>query len=397
MQLVGKRYDNGQPIWVEVHDDSISALGVLPTAERNRLPWLAPGLIDLQVNGYGGHEFTDPQLNADNVAAICGAMVKDGVTQFLPTVVTQSAPLLKHALSTVNESVDQNAQVRRCVAGIHLEGPYISADDGPRGAHPLEHCRPPDWDEFQFLQDAAGGNIRLLTLSPEYPNSPDFIGKVVASGVIVSIGHTRATTEQLRAAVDAGARLSTHLGNGAHASLRRHPNYIWDQLADDRLIATLIVDGHHLPPAVVKSFVRAKTTERVVLVSDLTGLAGTLGSTPGRYRTPGLGDVELLEDGRAVVAGQREYLAGATRPLSAAIGRVMKFADVDLATAITMASTRPAELLDLPSSWLEAHRRADLIQFELDPVTAEMNVLTTVTAGQVVHGTPTLVGNLTDD
>jgi N-acetylglucosamine-6-phosphate deacetylase len=142
----------------------------------------------------------------------------------------------------------------------------------------------------------------------------------------------------------------------------RHPNYIWDQLADDRLFASLIVDGHHLPPAVVKCFVRAKTPERCVLVSDLVGMAGM---APGRYDRTSLGDVEVLEDGRLVVAGQRQFLAGAALPLTVGVANVMRFADVDLRRAVDMAACRPAQLIDHQPGQLAVGAPADLIVFDL--------------------------------
>ena len=184
----------------------------------------------------------------------------------------------------------------------------------------------------------------------------------------MSIGHTNANSQQIQAVVDAGARMSTHLGNGAHASIQRHPNYIWDQLSCDSLTASLIVDGFHLPPAVVKAMVRGKTPQRVVLVSDMTGMAGVVdhnGTEPGLFEQLGLGAVELLADGRVVVAGQREYLAGATMPLSVGIANVMQFAGVELAAAIDMASARPARLLQLECGTLEPGAPADLIQFDM--------------------------------
>jgi N-acetylglucosamine-6-phosphate deacetylase len=277
------------------------------------------------------------------------------------------------------------------VAGIHLEGPYISREDGPRGAHPLKHCRPPDWDEFQRLQAAALGHIQLLTMSPEYAGSPAFIHRAVDSGVLVSIGHTNANSDQIRAAVDAGARMSTHLGNGAHARIHRHPNYVWDQLAEDRLTACLIADGQHLPPSVVKCLVRGKTAQRVVLVSDITGIAGTVGTEPGLYRNTSLGTVEVLDDGRVVVAGQREYLAGATQPLHVGVTNVMRFAGVSLAEAIDMATVRPAELLQATYGRLTPGSPANLIQFhlpahDLPAHNRGMQIIATVNAGQCVYG-----------
>jgi N-acetylglucosamine-6-phosphate deacetylase len=283
------------------------------------------------------------------------------VTAFLATCTTNGHEILKHALATIAKAIGELPEVAARIPGIHLEGPFICPDDGPRGAHPRQHVRPPDWDEFQRLQEAAEGLIKLTTVSPEYEGAAEFIRKASASGVLVAIGHTKATGDQIKAAVDAGARMSTHLGNGAHPMIRRHPNYIWDQLAEDRLIASLIVDGHHLPPAVVKSMVRAKTTERIVLVSDITSMGGM---PPGRYKT-GLGELEVLPSGKLVPAGQPDILAGASLPIHACVANVMRFAGVDLATAIDMASVRPARLIGLEHSGLEVGAPANLFLFNL--------------------------------
>jgi N-acetylglucosamine-6-phosphate deacetylase len=263
---------------------------------------------------------------------------------------------------TIAAACQQAAPAAQVIAGIHLEGPYISREDGPRGAHPLEHCRPPDWDEFCRLQDAAGGRIRILTLSPEYPQSAAFIRRAVESGVVVAIGHTTADSTQIRAAVDAGASLSTHLGNGAGRMLRRHPNYIWDQMADDRLMASLIVDGHHLPREVVQSMVRAKMPARCLLVSDLSGLAGL---PPGRYATE-LCELEILPEGRLVIAGQDQLLAGAAAPIGVGVANVMRFAGVDLATAVGMASHHPCRIMRLPENHLLPGDAANAVLFDLE-------------------------------
>jgi N-acetylglucosamine-6-phosphate deacetylase len=291
--------------------------------------------------------------------------------------------VFSHALAAYAEACETMPEVAARAPFFHLEGPYISREDGPRGAHPLAHVRPPDWDEFRRLQDASGGRIRILTMSAEYDESPAFIRKATASGVVVAIGHTAASGDQIRAAVDAGARFSTHLGNGAHGQIRRHPNYIWDQLAEDRLWASLIVDGHHLPPSVVKSFVRAKTPERCLLVSDITAMAGM---PPGLYANTGIGDIEVLDDGRLVVAGQRQYLAGAALPIGVGVANVMRFAGVDLKTAVEMASARPAELIGLAPVRLEAGAPADLVLFDLPNADGSgplgnLEVRTTIKAG----------------
>jgi N-acetylglucosamine-6-phosphate deacetylase len=378
MQVTGRRYDTGEAVILEMAQGRIASQR--PAADQRDLPWLAPGFVDLQVNGYRGHEFNDPQLTVDQVVEVCRAMDADGVTGFCPTSTTHSFQVQCHSMQRVAAACDQSPEAARRIAGIHLEGPYISAVDGPRGAHPREHCRPPDWDEFRRLQDASGGRIRIVTISPEYDGSAAFIERAAASGVLVAIGHTNADSAQIADAIRAGARMSTHLGNGAHGQIRRHPNYIWDQLAADQLVASLIVDGHHLPPSVVQSFVRGKTPERCVLVSDLVGMAGM---PPGRYTNTSIGDIEILEGGRIVVAGQRQYLAGAGLPITYGIANVMRFAQVDLTTAVDMASRWPASLIGADVG-LAAGQPANLVLFHL-PAGAPIRVAATVNHGETVY------------
>lgn len=390
MQLFGRRYDTGEAVCLEISDGTILRVSASPVGRDaiTRWPWLAPGFFDIQINGYRGQEFSSPDLTPEKVAQIVHAYDAFGLTRCCPTLFTQSSETMRHALETIVTACESSAEVARRIAGVHVEGPYLSPEDGPRGAHPREHCRRPDWDEFQRLQEAAQGGIRILTMSPEFDESPAFIERVVRRGVIVAIGHTSASSQQIRAAVDAGARLSTHLGNGAHPLLPRHPNYVWDQLADDRLLASLIVDGHHLPPAVVKSFVRAKTVRRCILISDVSGLAGL---PPGCYQA-NHGKVDLLPNGRLVVAGQRKILAGASLPIGAGIANVMHFAGVDLADAVRMAVHHPAELFDLQPGGLEPGDPADLVQFHLvespeEDAPRRLEVRSTIVDGTPVWGT----------
>jgi N-acetylglucosamine-6-phosphate deacetylase len=382
MKIVGRHYVTARAVEIEIVGQRIAGLTPCETTDPD-LPWIAPGWVDLQINGYGGQEFTSSDLTPEKAIAIGHSLTRFGVTRFCPTLTTASREALLAGLTTVRRACHQSPDFAALVAGIHLEGPYISAEEGARGAHPLQHCRPPDAAEFELLNQAAEGQIRLVTLSPEFDGSASFIAGLVAGGVRVAIGHTAANATQIAAAVDAGATLSTHLGNGAHAWLRRHPNYLWDQLAEDRLTASLIVDGHHLPPAVVKTFVRAKTTDRVVLVSDLSGFAGL---PPGRYDTA-LCPLEILADGRLVVAGQRDLLAGAGEPIGTGVVGVMRYAGVDRATAVAMASLQPARLLGIDEVTLAVGDRADLVAFDL-PLDAAglptaLRVRQTIVAGRV--------------
>jgi len=385
VRIIGKRYDDGSAVSIQVVDGRIAAIEPIP--QTSDLPWISPGFVDLQVNGYGGQEFNDFALTTEKVEQVCRALSPSGTTSFLPTATTHSIEMLSNTLRTLATACDESAEVAARVPGFHLEGLYISTEDGPRGAHPRAHCRAPNWDEFQRFQDAARGRIKLLTLSPEYPEAPAFIEKVAKSGVLVAIGHTGANSDQIRAAVDAGARMSTHLGNGSHGMIRRHPNYIWDQLAEDRLVASLIVDGHHLPPSVVKSFVRAKGLERCVLVSDLVGMGGM---PPGRYSNTSIGDIEILESGKLVVAGQREYLAGAGLPIHHCVANLMRFTGVDLLSAVDLASRQPARLIDLDRGQLAVGATADLVLFDLPQQAPEpLKIRSTILGGRTVFTEPT--------
>ena len=206
----------------------------------------------------------------------------------------------------------------------------------------------------------------------------------LAEGVIASIGHTAATSEQIAAAVDAGARWSTHLGNGAHASIRRHPNYIWDQLAEDRLSAGFIFDGQHLPPAVMKSVVRAKGVERTILVSDAVYVAG-LG--PGVYRQPDGAELELDEAGRLSLRGT-PYLAGAVAALPVCVANAVRYAGVTLRDAVRMVTANPSRLLGLAPlgghETLRVAAVANVTEFRVAPDGASIEPLRTIVSGQVV-------------
>jgi N-acetylglucosamine-6-phosphate deacetylase len=294
------------------------------------------GLFDLQVNGFAGVDFGDPGLSPDRLLKAIDAIEQTGVTRFLPTLITSS-------LETFSASARTIARVSHpAIAGIHMEGPYIAREDGPRGAHPREFVRDADVEDFRRRQDAADGRIRLVTVAPESPGVLAVIEHAAASGIRVAIGHTGATPAQIAAAVSAGATLSTHLGNGCAQTLPRHPNILWEQLADDRLRASFIVDGHHLPPGTVKAMIRAKTPARTILVTDAMAAAGM---PPGRY-TLGSQEVELSPSGRVAAPGAPN-LAGSALRLDAAIGNTVRFTGLPLEEVVAMASSRPAEYLGL--------------------------------------------------
>jgi N-acetylglucosamine-6-phosphate deacetylase len=372
---------------LQIADGVISAIAPSPQAgalgaENLRV---APGLIDIQINGYDGVDFNDPATNTEQIVAATRKLWRTGVTAFCPTVITESFDHISKCISNVARAADESTEFARAMIGIHVEGPFISSEDGPRGAHPKQHTRPPDWDEFRRWQDAAGGRIRIVTLSPEWPGAPDtmdFIERAASSGVIVAIGHTAATPAQIIDAAHAGARLSTHLGNGSHAKIDRHPNYIWEQLANDDLWASFIVDGHHLPPSVVKCFLRSKGVARSILVTDAIAAAGL---PAGRRR---LGNVEVeVTPARRVNLPGTPYLAGSVLEMHEAVAKTVQYSDAALDDALRMASANPAELLGLGAECgsIEIGRRADLILFRWDEESSTLDVAATIVNGEMVY------------
>lgn len=342
---------------------------------------LAAGFIDLQINGYGGIDFNDVGMTTERIAEVTRRLWRTGVTSYCPTVITESAEHISQCLTNLVDATDESPEVALAFTGIHLEGPFISPEDGPRGAHPRQHVCPPNWDQFRRWQDVAKGRIRILTLSPEWPESFEFIERAAGSGVIVAIGHTSARPDQIADAVRAGAKMSTHLGNGSHAKIDRHPNYIWEQLANDDLWASFIVDGHHLPPAVVKCFLRSKGFARSVLVTDAIAAAGC---PPGNYKLGNV-EVEVLENGRVNLPGT-PYLAGSALEMDDAIGKTVRFSDATLDDALRMASANPADLLGMRyRGTLEYGQRADLILFDWDDAAMKLSVEAILVNGKIVY------------
>jgi len=379
MQIVARRENNKAPVSLTVEGDRIAAMEEADVRSTSGdLPWIAPGLFDLQVNGFGGIWFSDEGLTPDQVLEVLDAHYAHGITRMCPTLITASFEALQAGFVAVRQACELEQWADRMVAGCHLEGPYLSSEDGPRGAHPADQIRPADWGEFQRLQEASGGRIRLVTLAPEVEGAVKFIRKATAAGVVVAIGHTAANSEQITAAVDAGASLSTHLGNGAHGMLRRHPNYIWDQLGEPRLKASIITDGFHLPASVVRSIVRGKGVEGTIITCDASGLAG---AKPGRYSYHSV-DVEVLADGPIVIAGQRQLLAGSGVQTDVCVATAIEMSGVSLQQACDMAGRIPAALLGCETIALEVGSRADLMVFGWQPGDAKLHVLQTIAAGE---------------
>lgn len=372
--VIAGRIPGGGGVRVHHSGGRITAVEPNPKAPDR---WLLPGMIDLQVNGYAGLDVNAAELTTSVIHELVRAEARCGVTGFCPTVVTAAEDRIAHALAVIAAARNEDEWTRHAVLGVHVEGPYLSAEDGPRGAHDATQLRAPSVEEFERWQTAADNAVRIVTVAPELPAAVDYIRHISGRGVLPAVGHTSASPAQIRAAADAGARMSTHLGNGVHALLPRHPNYIWAQLAETRLTASFIADGSHLPVDTFLAMLRAKGRSRRILVSDSVALAGV---APGEYHTPVGGAVTVRPDGRLVLAGS-ELLAGSASSLRDCLSWAVQRAGLSLRNVATMTASVPAALLRLGGRGnIRVGDWADLAVLSPD-----LSVAHTVVRGQVVH------------
>jgi len=296
-----------------------------------------PVLFDFQVNGFGGVDFQRDDVSPADWARAARALRSHGTRAIFAAFVTAGIDQLCRRLEACERARSRSPLVRSLVAGYHLEGPWLSPEPGYRGAHPAGPMHAPSIAEFDRLQAAAGGRVRLVTLAPEWPGSPECIAHLVRRGVAVSLGHTKASEGEIDAAIAAGARFATHLGNGVPQVLPRHDNVIQRLLARDELTACFIPDGIHLPPFVLRNFVRAKPAGRVLFTTD--AMAGA-GAGPGRYT---LGDLRIRVggDGVARIPGEKG-LAGSTLAPDEGVRRVARYLGLSHEEAVRLWSEAPA-------------------------------------------------------
>ena len=357
MRIVARDYRDSRWLDLEIRDgliesaQSIDGPGILDPDDD----WVAPAFWDIQINGRWGHSFSSPDLTVEQVATIVRAQGPLGTARLCPTLITAPVEHLFHGVRTIAAACEAFPDVAARVVGIHLEGPFISERDGYRGAHSAKWIRDPDWSLLQELQEASGGRIVLMTLAPERIGAIDFIRHATAAGVVIALGHTAADDATIRAATEAGARLSTHLGNGIASVLPRHPNPIWLQAASPVLSASFIADGHHLDLATLRVLARAKGPAQTILVSDASPLAGL---PPGDY-----GDWSVDPSGKIVVAGT-PYLAGSNQGLEVGIQNLLAASGYTVEQALQTVTLTPARLLGKPVPRLAPGEPADLVVFQ---------------------------------
>lgn len=299
--------------------------------------------FDLQVNGYGGVDFNKDDLTPDELQRACEMLARDGVEGILATIITEQVDRMASRLAGLARLREELPIARKVIQGIHIEGPFLNAEDGYRGAHPQDAIIPADLDTVKRLLDSAQGLVRLVTLAPEC--DPDMLATryLAGAGVRVSAGHCNPSLDQLEAAIDAGVTLFTHLGNGCPMLLPRHENIVQHALSlSDRLWLCFIVDGAHIPFVALRNYLRAAGMDRCIAVTDAIAPAG-LG--PGRY-TLSRWDLVIGED-MVARAPDGSHLVGSAGTMAQAERNLIEHCGVSAADAAAMTSSRPRLALGL--------------------------------------------------
>ena len=296
-----------------------------------------PRWFDFQVNGFGGIDFQAESVSQPEMEFAVAVLLRHGMAGIFLTLITDEIDAHCRRLANFERLCAASPAIRKMVVGYHIEGPWLNPEPGYRGAHAPGPMHAPSLAEFERLQSAAGGRIKLITLAPEWRGSAECIAAITGAGVHVSLGHTNASEADIDAAVRAGARFATHVGNGTPQQLHRHDNVIQRLLARDELIACLIPDGIHLPHFALKNFYRAKPRGRVLFTTDAMSGAG---AGPGRYRIGRL-DIEVGTDGIARNPGGGGF-AGSTLAPDEGVRRCAEYIGISLAESEELWSTASA-------------------------------------------------------
>lgn len=305
----------------------------------------SPGWVDLQVNGYAGVDFNSDDLTLEQTLAVCRRLRADGVAGILATVITAPLDRMIARLTKLAGWIDEIPEVAAGLIGLHVEGPFINPQTGFVGAHPQDAVLPATVDTTCRLLDAGKGHVRVLTLAPEFDAGFETTRHLHDHGIVVAAGHSDASSDQLRGAIDAGLKLYTHLGNGCPAILPRHDNIIQRVLSlADSLAISLIADGHHLPRLALRNFLNWIPDENIIVVSDAISAAG-LG--PGDYR---LGNQTVhVDQAGACWAADRIHFAGSAATLPQ-MHQVLTSIGADEAQIDRWLRANPSRLLGMAST-----------------------------------------------
>jgi N-acetylglucosamine-6-phosphate deacetylase len=352
VELIGRHYLSQLPVRLGCRDGLIAAIEPLDEATPTDW-WVAPALVDLQVNGFAGVDFQDPAISVEGLLAAVRGLRRAGCTRFLLTLVTDEWGRLLSKLERLRDLRQRSAEVSAAIAGWHIEGPFLSERPGYCGAHDPALMRDPDPERIRQLREAAGGDLVLLTLAPERTGAIEAVALAVSLGMRISLGHTDASAEIIAQAIAAGASGFTHFGNGCPQALDRHDNILWRVLETGRLTVSMIPDGMHVSPSLFRLAHRLLPSESVVYITDAMAAAG---APPGRYA---LGPMQLEVGADRVVRlpGQPYFAGSALRPVDG-VWRAANMAEVPWQVAWRKFSHLPAEWLGLPCG-LGSGKRAD--------------------------------------
>lgn len=309
------------------------------------------GFFDLQVNGYKGVDFSSSSLDEDKFVFACRELYETGTIGFLPTLISSSLEVYERNLKLMTR-VRAHKEFKKMVPGFHLEGPFLSPEDGYRGVHPRAFIRPPDQDLYRKFQQWSGHAVKLMTLAAELPGSDRLCRYASKNGTVISLGHQKANEKQVKDLCTAGARLVTHLGNGIPHLLNRHQNPLWPSLAEDSLSATLVADGFHLPFSLLKTIFRVKGLRQTIIVSDLSPVGGL---KPGEYQL--WGQTVKLESNGFLHHPQSGYLAASSFTLLDAANYLLGTGLVTLPQIYKLGFLNPLHLLGIsPAAYSSSHK-----------------------------------------
>ncbi len=301
------------------------------------------GLIDLQVNGFAGIDFNRQDMSAKQFNFSLMEIARTGVTSILPTVITDHASRMIATLRNLDLAVSQSQLGSLMVEGYHIEGPFLSKEDGFSGAHDPEYMLNANIELIDHLQQVITRPIQIMTVAPEIDGVIELIPKLIARGIKVAIGHSAANLAQIKTSIEAGASLSTHLGNALPALLHTTENQIFWQLAQDELTAMFIADGVHISKSALKTMLRAKGSARTILTTDAVAAAG-LKTLPGKY-TLGSAQIELSVDGKVRIPGSN-YLAGSSATMDQLFRNLINWYDYTSPQILEITQINPVHLID---------------------------------------------------
>ncbi|UJF18270.1 amidohydrolase family protein [Vibrio sp. SS-MA-C1-2] len=380
MILTGKTFKE-LPIKIYCNDGLITKVETFETDDLESLPIIAPGMVDLQVNGYAGVDYNTLPLNDNELLHSAYQLFSKGVTSFCPTIITNSDDNISSLILDLNRIKNSDKTLSDAIVGYHLEGPFISPKDGPRGAHNLNYVQAPNVELIKKWNTLSEGALKILTLSPEWDLGLDeTINYCTNNNIKVAIGHSAASPDQIHRAVNLGASMSTHLGNGCELQIHRHHNYIWQQLAEDDLWSGVIADGFHLPATLLKVILRAKKG-KVFVTSDTTAFGGM---DPGSYITHIGGEVILTEEGKLHLASNPELLAGSAQSTLDCVNFLIESELCTPSEAWDLVSLNPAKYMGFNQvGSIEKGKLANLVV--LNKNKRRLEVKQTIIAGDVVY------------